>query len=254
MGNEIWKPVVGFEGLYEVSSTGKVKTLAKEWKSSPTFISKHKERILCEKMSNSGYLLVSLYKNNKQFNGYIHRLVAGAFVPNPDGKPEVNHIDGNKLNNCPENLEWVTRKENVHHAQVNGLLRTTPVEQYDLDGNLVRKWGSIKEAADQQGFLKSGIIACCNGRYRTSNGYRWKYSEKESKEFVPKARRTTLIDGGKFKHDIVTKGYMLAKLSRETGRSQGYIWYACELNTIDTKVYRAVCELTGLNTCDYILE
>lgn len=100
--NEIWKDIDGYEGLYQVSNLGRVKS------------SKHD--IILKTYSNRGYHQVQLSKNNIKSNKTIHRLVAQAFIPNPDNKPQVNHIDEDKTNNKVSNLEWVTAKENSNHG------------------------------------------------------------------------------------------------------------------------------------------
>lgn len=119
---EEWRDIKGFEGYYQVSSIGRVKSLPrvvtrKSYK--PQYL---RERILKPGKAASGYLLVDLYKNNNRQTHTIHRLVAGAFNPNPEGKPEVNHEDGNKQNNHKDNLVWSTRIENVEHAVIHGLM------------------------------------------------------------------------------------------------------------------------------------
>lgn len=106
---EEWRPVVGYEGLYEVSNLGRVRSLPR-WRS-------HQQKLVLRCSSNnSGYQQVHLSTHNKQKSMTVHRLVAQAFIPNPENKPEINHIDGDKTNNKIDNLEWVNRKENVHHA------------------------------------------------------------------------------------------------------------------------------------------
>lgn len=107
---EIWKDVVGFEGIYQISNTGKVKGLPRKYLI---------ERLLKPYISEHGYLMVRLYPSGKHKT--IHRLLAEAFIPNPDNKPFVNHKDANKQNNDLNNLEWVTRLENIHHAVRLGL-------------------------------------------------------------------------------------------------------------------------------------
>lgn len=108
MEQEIWKDVEGFNG-YQISNLGRVKS----YYNNTTII--RKTSVVC------GYKHLMLSKNKKKYNFYIHKLVANAFIPNPENKPEVNHIDGNKLNNNISNLEWVTRKENCQHAWKTGL-------------------------------------------------------------------------------------------------------------------------------------
>lgn len=111
---EQWKDIADYEGLYQVSSLGRVKSL-KDNKG------KKREKILKQYLSNGNYLFVGLRKNNKRKNYRIHKLVANAFISNPLNKPCVNHIDGNKANNNINNLEWVTYSENMKHAFKSGL-------------------------------------------------------------------------------------------------------------------------------------
>lgn len=126
-----------------------------------------------------GYVYVCLFKNNRQKTFRVNRLVALMFIPNPENKPEVNHKDGNKLNNCVSNLEWNTTKENIEHAYRTGLNkgRTKTVLQYDIQGNLIKEWNSITEATNQ---LKiNNISACCAGKLKTVGGYKWKYKDTQ---------------------------------------------------------------------------
>lgn len=111
MSEEIWRDICGYEGLYQVSNCGRVKRFHK---TTPP-------RILKPGLNTWGYLKVSLSRNNENETQNIHRLVAQAFIPNPDGKPQVNHKDGDKTNNCVDNLEWCTHEENNRHAIATGL-------------------------------------------------------------------------------------------------------------------------------------
>lgn len=114
---EIWKPVVGYEGIYEVSSEGRVKSLSrKKYCGHPGAVQITKEKICGMSKDRLGYIKINLSKDNKRKKVSLHRIVALAFVENPKCKKEVNHIDGNKENNLPENLEWSTRSENMLHA------------------------------------------------------------------------------------------------------------------------------------------
>ena len=110
---EIWKDIKDYEGAYQISSKGRFKSLARRY--SP------REEILKPFLTKDGYEMVELCKNNKAAHKRVNRLVAIAFIPNNQNKPQVNHIDGNKLNNCVENLEWVTNSENQIHAYKTGI-------------------------------------------------------------------------------------------------------------------------------------
>lgn len=181
---EIWKDIKGYEGLYQVSNTGKVKSLerkVKHWQGG--YLTK-KEIVLKSSISK-GYLVISLYKNGIQIRKYIHRLVAEAFIPNPDNLPQINHIDENKMNNCVENLEWCTAEFNVNYGTRNkrvaicmtNNVRSKPVIQYDLNGNFIMEYPSTREVERQTGYNQSNIVKCCLGEksYYTQYGYIWRY-------------------------------------------------------------------------------
>jgi len=117
---EIWKVIEGYEGYYEVSNLGRVKSL-RRWRRSGKGGYFQKEKILKTSIyEKAKYFSVELYKDSKRKRMTVHRIVAQAFITNPDNKQTVNHIDGNRHNNCIENLEWCTQKENIHHALAIG--------------------------------------------------------------------------------------------------------------------------------------
>lgn len=122
--NEIWKDIKGYEGIYQVSNLGRVKALERVWYSGRNGCTKRTkpEHIMKYRLAkNTGYCLLKLVKNGVEKHVLVHRLVAETFIPNPNNLPEVNHIDGNKENNCVDNLEWCTEKENISHATENKL-------------------------------------------------------------------------------------------------------------------------------------
>lgn len=119
---EIWKDVQGYEGLYQISNFGKVKSLSRLRHCKNGAIKRYSEKNLIGVINNLGYLCYDLYKNKKRVNFKAHRLVALHFCSGFNSKLVVNHIDGNKLNNCYENLEWISSKQNVNHAFKTGLI------------------------------------------------------------------------------------------------------------------------------------
>lgn len=157
---EEWKDIKGFERLYQVSNLGNVKSLKFG-----------KERILKPCKNKKGYLCVWLFKNGKGKIGRVNRLVANAFLPNPNNLPEVNHIDEDKNNNRVDNLEWMSTKNNVRYSQAKS------VNQYTLDGRFIRTWDCINELFYQFGYNVSHIIECCKGKLKTSYGFLWKYAD-----------------------------------------------------------------------------
>lgn len=175
---EIWKDVVGFEGKYKVSNRGNLISNARGTGWKPLKPTRH----------HSGYMLVRLASNRTYKNLNVHRIVADAFIPNPEGKKTVNHIDGNKSNNTVENLEWATQKENINHAIDTGLNlhdgfkgrtgilhpQAKAVLQYDKNGNFIKRWDCISDASRFYG-LSMGTISCSmlkeNG---SAAGFIWK--------------------------------------------------------------------------------
>lgn len=179
---EIWKDVDGYNGIYQVSNIGRVRSFI-EWKDR---ISEN-PRILKPQSQKTGYVFVYLSKDNEHRAQRIHRLVADAFIPNPMNKPEVNHIDGNKKNNCVTNLELATRSENSKHAFRIGLReftekqyeqimsRAKPVQQM-LNGEVVAEHRSSADAQRTTGICRMSISKCYRGMLKTAGGYYWRYA------------------------------------------------------------------------------
>lgn len=168
---EVWKDIKGYEGLYQVSNFGKIKS---------------KRKILKQFINHKGYFIIQLSKRNISKTYIVHRLIAEAFIPNTENKPQVNHKDGNKQNNCIDNLEWCTNNENKAHAKINKLCKSSPIGeknirakkviQYDLNGNFIKKWNCINDI--KRGFKlssASNISLCCKSKLRTAYGFKWKY-------------------------------------------------------------------------------
>ena len=184
---EIWRDIEGYEGRYKISNTGKVKSIQRQV-SNGTGLATLPTRILKQGINYKGYPIIYLSKNSKSRTLPIHRLVAKAFIPNPKNKPQVNHIDGNKVNNNASNLEWVTNSENQVHAYEMGLNSVTgragkqkrAVIQVDMKtGEYLNEYDSIAEATKAIGFVsKSNIGACCRGIKKSVGGYKWIYKEE----------------------------------------------------------------------------
>ena len=170
---EVWKDVVGYEGLYEVSSLGRVKSL--------------RRNIIMKQKKVKGYNMLNLTKAGKQKGETVSRLVGRAFIPNPENKPQINHIDENKQNNHVDNLEWVTAKENSNHGTrtsrvINNLERTsekqkTPIAMIDKDtGELIKVFNSIQSAFRFLGDIPNGNISrVCKKKREHAYGYKWEY-------------------------------------------------------------------------------
>lgn len=176
MNMENWRPVRGYEGLYEISDKGRVRSLPRNG----TVLRK---RILKPHLLKSGYWQVELSMDNKMHGYRVHRLVAAAFIPNPENKLQVNHIDGDKENNCVENLEWVTRSENQLHAcYVIKTQKMSTVLQKDMDGNTIKKWYGVSRAARAVGIGPPDIYRCCRGARPSAGGYRWEMIDRVHKK------------------------------------------------------------------------
>ena len=177
MENEIWKDIEGYEGLYQVSNLGRVKSLARK-----TGNQYNKENILSKERTRKGYYRVQLTKNKEHKHYPIHRLVAIAFIPNPDNLPCVNHKDENKGNNCVYNLEWCDTFYNNNFGTRTERANDTKklvIVQYDLNGNVVNSnWQCAREIAETLGYNEANIRNSCRTK-KAYRGYIWRYKEKE---------------------------------------------------------------------------
>lgn len=187
---EIWKDITGFNGKYQVSSLSRIRT-SQEYIKCYYSKKRMKNKILTQS-NRLGYLVVSLNDGKKAKQYSAHRLLAIEFIPNPDNKPFVNHINGVKSDNSLENLEWVTAKENSIHAvrvlKVNTYLKgkynpqSKTIYQYNIDGGLARTWGSIREAA-RHGYKQCLVSLCCNGKIKSHKGYIWSIKKLDKSYF-----------------------------------------------------------------------
>lgn len=182
---EIWRDVVGYEGLYRVSNLGRVKSTARLIMRSNGIPQRIYERLMPIQIdSHTGYNRITLAKDGISKRIGVHRLVAEAFIPNPDKLPVVNHIDWDRTNNVvildndgnviKSNLEWCTQKHNANHVEWAKTKRVKPIRQLDLDGNVIATFISSAEASRQTGISRAMICACLNHYYKnTKCPYKW---------------------------------------------------------------------------------
>ena len=160
---ETFVKIEGFEN-YEVSNLGKVRNIKSGIMLKPWF-------------TKDGYLRHCLYKHNKRKNLLLHRIIATAFIDNPEKKPQVNHIDENKLNNDLSNLEWCTERENVIHGTRTKRAAeklSKKVIQLDLNDNVLNEFESMRQAERETGVLVGNISSCCNGKTKSAGGFKWR--------------------------------------------------------------------------------
>lgn len=212
---EIWKDIEGYEGLYQVSNLGRIKSLGRTieriGQKGKSFKRTYPVKILKFGKDPKGYYRTSLALNGVNTTVKIHRIVAQAFIPNPNKLPQVNHIDGNKENNRVDNLEWCDNQENQDHAWKNGLRKkgkehwsygkqpkwwtnqkgknhpsyglrgvknanSKKVVQYDKNNNFIKQWDSMADIQREIGINTCNISLCCQGKRKTAGGYIWKYN------------------------------------------------------------------------------
>lgn len=172
---EVWKDISEYEGLYQVSDKGKVKSL--------NYKQSKKENILTPVKDKTGYYVVSLSKKGVVKRAFIHRLVGETFLDNSNNYPCINHIDGNKLNNDVSNLEFCTYGHNNKEAYRIGLnhprVKPKKVNQYDLEGNFIKTWDGEATAGRSLNINQRNISSCCRGLRNNAGGYIWKFKEEE---------------------------------------------------------------------------
>ena len=229
---EIWKDIEGYEGDYQVSNLGRIKSFKNK-----------KEIIMKPGATRGGYLGIILRKNKKSKPFKVHRLVAMAFIPNPNNYPEVNHKDENKTNNCADKLEWCTKHYNLFYGDRLNKERTerilievekekVPVCQYDLNGNFIKTFNSIRDAAREIGKgkdISSGIVRCCKGISAHCYKFVWRYKEDDFDKFNIKDRDRKKVSQYTKNGEYLRTWSSITLASKQTGIDKSTIIRNCKM-------------------------
>lgn len=183
---EIWKTIKGYENYYQISNQGRVKSVTR-FVNDNNGVVLLKSKILNPMINEKGYLRIGLSKNNQRKYKRIHRLVAEAFIPNPDNKPQINHKNGIKTDNRVSNLDWVSISENVKHSYHVLHRKKSMLGKFGVDnpnskpilqlknGKIIAKFNSAKEAERCTGISQGNISRCANKKTKSAGGYQWEY-------------------------------------------------------------------------------
>ena len=228
---EEFRWIKGFEGLYQISNLGRVYSLRRV-----DSLNRQKGgNYVSARLTPTGYVIVSLNKDGKRYTKFLHRVVAQAFIRNPDNKPEVDHIDADKTNNVVENLRWVTRTENMNnpitHVAMSGNALKNPISgdknpfsrriaQYTLDGDFVAEYESAGLAKKATSVGLTSIQRCARGERKSAGGFIWKYTAKAkivAKGRIVKGTNGTPIQQTDTDGNIVAEYVSIQEAARQTG-------------------------------------
>ena len=226
---EIWKDIEGYEGLYQVSNRGRVKSLSRKVTNAMFSINEHFVKVVD---NGNGYKSVSLWKDNKGKHFYVHRLVALAFVPNYNGYKYINHKDEDKSNNDVSNLEWCTAKYNCNYGNHTKKLKKSyilngnnrPIDVYDMNGVFLKTFDCSNDVCRELNIERRSLYSVCQGVVKSSKGYRFAFHGEELKPYEQKNKKRHV---SVFQYD--SEGYLSAcydsmrKAERENNLHRGFL-------------------------------
>lgn len=192
---EEWKGIPGYEGLYQASNLGKIRSLPRLVSVKDGRIRRCSGRVLSPSTVVGGYQSATLCDERGQRTFRVHRLVAMAFLPNPENLPEINHKDRNTSNNCVDNLEWCTRLYNARYdggVERRAAAYNKPIRQLTMDGRVVKEYISAKDASTQTGIGRTGISRAARGVMHQAGGFKWQYMDKPTKRYERKHILSTM--------------------------------------------------------------
>ena len=226
---EIWKDIEGYEGLYQVSNRGRVKSLSRKVTNAMFSINEHFVKVVD---NGNGYKSVSLWKDNKGKHFYVHRLVALAFVPNYNGYKYINHKDEDKSNNDVSNLEWCTAKYNCNYGNHTKKLKKSyilngnnrPIDVYDMNGVFLKTFDCSNDVCRELNIERRSLYSVCQGVVKSSKGYRFAFHGEELKPYEQKNKKRHV---SVFKYD--SEGYLsscydsMRDAERENNLHRGFL-------------------------------
>lgn len=235
---ELWRAIPGYEGLYQVSNMGNVRSEDKVIKlyNGGSWIRKGRPKKPV--ISKDGYLQVSLCKNGKPRTWKVHRLVAIAWLDNPNCYLEVNHKNEQKTDNRTENLEWCSRKYNINYGTARkrtGMANGKAVVQYSIEGHRMQEFYSGYEAQRRLGVLEQSINLCCRGKRQQAGGFRWKYADDKTPlpQYKPREHPVAQIKNGRTVkvYNSIQQAYRATGINnisaccrKKIPKAGGYIW------------------------------